>query len=145
MEDEESLQSCALIGQLPDSVQDKVNDFLADGVVAPSVVVCSIFLSGDQLLRMEELTVGAGSDFIDDGRLEINEDGAGHVLSCSSFAEEGVEGVVSTSNGLVARHLTVWLDAVLEAVQLPARVTDLHSGLTDMDRDTLTLKLWRHN
>ncbi len=32
------------------------------------------------------------------------------------------------------------LDAVLEAVELPAGVTDLDPGLADVDRDALTLK-----
>ena len=37
--------------------------------------------------------------------------------------------------------MTVGLDPVLQAVELPARVADLATGLTDVDRDTLTLKL----
>ncbi len=37
------------------------------------VVVGGIFLAGDQLLRVEELTVGAEPDLVDDGRLEVNE------------------------------------------------------------------------
>jgi hypothetical protein len=34
--------------------------------------------------------------------------------------------------------LTIWLDTVLEAVQLPAAVTDLDTGLTGMDGDNFT-------
>ena len=37
-------------------------------------------------------------------------------------------------------HLAIGLDAVLEAVQLPARVTNLDSGLADVNRDALTLE-----
>ena len=36
MEDEESLQPGAVISQLPDSVQDEVDDLLANRVVAPA-------------------------------------------------------------------------------------------------------------
>ena len=64
VEDEESLETSTLISQLPDPVQDQVDDFLADGVVATSVVVGGIFLSGDELLRVEELAVCAGPDLI---------------------------------------------------------------------------------
>lgn len=62
------------------------------------------------------------------------------MLSSARFAEESVKRIVSAANGLVARHLSVGLDAMLEAVQLPTRVTDLHTSLTDMNRDALTLK-----
>ena len=73
------------------------------------------------------------------GRLEIDEHGTGNVLASSGLAEEGVEGVVTTSDGLVGGHLAVGLDAVLQAVQLPAGIAHLDTGLTNMDRNTLTL------
>ena len=57
MEYEESLETCALVGQLTDPVEHKINDLLPDGVVATSIVVGSIFLAGDQLLWVEQLTV----------------------------------------------------------------------------------------
>ena len=62
------------------------------------------------------------------------------MLAGTGLTEEGVEGVVSTSDGLVTRHLTIRLDAVLQAVQLPAGISDLYTGLSDVDGDTLTLK-----
>ena len=61
------------------------------------------------------------------------------MLAGASLAEEGVEGVVTAADGLVGGHLTVGLDAMLQAVQLPAGVADLDSGLADVDGDTLTL------
>ena len=61
------------------------------------------------------------------------------MLAGASLAEEGVEGVVTATDGLVGGHLTVGLDAVLQAVQLPAGIADLDSGLADVDGDTLTL------
>ena len=70
---------------------------------------------------------------IDDGGFQIDEDGTGNVLAGSGLAEEGVEGVVTTSDGLVAGHLAIRLDAVLQAVQLPAGIAHLDSGLADMD------------
>ena len=76
----------------------------------------------------------------DDGGLQVDEDGTGHVLSSASLAEEGVEGVVATSDGLVTGHLAIRLDSVLQAVQLPAGVSDLDSGLSDVYGDTFTLE-----
>ena len=62
MEDEETLETSALIGELSDSVEDEIDDLLTDGVVTSGVVVGGIFLAGDQLLGVEELSVGTGSD-----------------------------------------------------------------------------------
>jgi len=47
--------------------------------------------------------------------------------------KKGVERVVTTTDGLVGRHLAIRLDTVLEAVELPARVTGLDTGLADVD------------
>ena len=82
---------------------------------------------------MEELSVGASADLIDDGGLEIEEDGSWDVLASTSLGEEGVESVVATTDGLVGWHLTIWLDSVLEAEELPAGVTDLDTSLSDVD------------
>ena len=76
----------------------------------------------------------------DDGGLKVNKDGSRHVFAGSRLAEERVERVVSSSDCLVARHLTIGLDAMLQTVQLPAGVAHLHSGLADMDADAFTLQ-----
>ena len=68
VEDEESLETSTLISQLPDPVQDQVDDFLTDGVVATSVVVGGIFLSGDELFGVEELAVCSSPDLIWNGQ-----------------------------------------------------------------------------
>ena len=53
--------------QFPDPVEDYVNEFPADCVVTTGVVVGSILLAGDQLLGVEELAVGSGTDLICNG------------------------------------------------------------------------------
>lgn len=45
-------------------MQDKVNDLLANGVGTLGMVIGSIFFASDELLRVEELAVGASSNFI---------------------------------------------------------------------------------
>ena len=64
VEDEETLETGALVGQLTDSVEYEVDDLFADGVVTTGVVVGGIFLASDELFRVEELTVGSGSNLI---------------------------------------------------------------------------------
>jgi hypothetical protein len=138
VEHEEALETSAVVSKLSDPVEAEVDDFLADGVVSSGEVVGGIFLAGDQLLGVEELSVGAGPDLVDNGGLEVEEDAAGHVLSGTGFAEEGVEGIITASDGFVGGHLAVGLDSVLEAEQLPAGVTDLNTSLTNVDGDNFS-------
>ena len=89
---------------------------------------------------MEELPVGSSPHFINNSGLQIQEDAPRDVLAGSSLAEEGVEGVVSSTDGLIRRHLSIRLDTMLQAVEFPSGITNLDSSLSDMDGDTLTLK-----
>ena len=50
--------------QFPDPLQDLINMLFTDGVVTTCIVVGGIFLAGNQLLRVEELPIGAGPNFI---------------------------------------------------------------------------------
>ena len=42
---------------------------------------------------------------VDDGWLEVHEDGPGHVLAGPGLGEEGVEAVITSAHGLIRRHL----------------------------------------
>ena len=64
VEDEEALETGALVGQLADTIQNQVNDLLADGVVATGVVVGCILLASDQLLGVKQLTVCTSTNLI---------------------------------------------------------------------------------
>lgn len=64
MEDEETLKTTAHIGYLADSVQYKVDDLLAQGVVAARVIIRGVFLAGDQLLGVEQLMVRSRTHFV---------------------------------------------------------------------------------
>ena len=54
-----------------------------------------------------------------------------------SLREEGAERVIAGL--LVGGHGAIGLDTVLQAVQLPAGVAHLDTGLPDMDGETFTL------
>ena len=135
VEDEETLKTSALVRKFSDSIKAEINDFFTDGVMSSSEVVGSIFFTRDELLWVEKLSVGSSSNFIDNGWLEIEEDSSWDVFTSTSLGEEGVESIVTTTDGLVGWHLTVWLDTVLEAEELPAGVTDLDTSLTDVNRN----------
>ena len=77
-------------------------------------VVGSIFLAADELLWMEELAVGSGPDFIYDSGFEINKDSTGDVFPCTRFTEKGVEGVITSTDSLVARHLAIRLKTICQ-------------------------------
>ena len=138
VEEKEALQASALVSQLPNPVQNKVNHLLANGVVAPGIVVGSILLAVDELLRMEELAVGSTPGLIYDSGLQINEDSSGDMLPSTSLREEGGEGVIPKS--LVRRHVAIRLNAMLQAVELPAGIANLATGLANVDGDALTLE-----
>ncbi|TNN80050.1 hypothetical protein EYF80_009701 [Liparis tanakae] len=107
-------------------VQHQLDDLFADGVVPAGVVVGSILLASDQLLRVEQLAV--------------HKDGSWDVLPSSGLTEESVEGIIFYSRGLATGHQSVRLDAVFQAVKLPAGIANLDASLTDVHRDTLTLE-----
>ena len=59
------------------------------------------------------------------------------MLASARLTEEGVEGVISSPNGLVTWHLAIGLNAVFQAIELPAGIADLDTCLANVDRDTL--------
>jgi hypothetical protein len=81
VEDEETLQTRAVVSDAADLVEDLVNELLSDGVVTTGVVVRRILLAGDHVLGVEKRTVGAGADLVDDVGLEIGVDGTWDVLA----------------------------------------------------------------
>jgi hypothetical protein len=133
VEDQETLETGALIGELANSVEAEVNNLLSDGVMSTSVVVCSILLASDELFGVEQLTVGTGPHFINDSGFKVKEDSTGNVFASAGFREEGVEGIISVTYGLVRWHLAIRLDSVLEAIEFPASVTNLGTGLSNVD------------
>jgi len=59
------------------------------------------------------------------------------VFASPCFAEERIERIVTTADSFIRRHLTVWLDTMLEAEKLPAGIPNLHACLADMDANAL--------
>lgn len=81
MEDEESLKAGTLVRELADAIQHKVDNFLSNCVVTTSIVVGSIFLASDELLRVEKLPVGTSANLINNSWLQIDKDGTRDMLA----------------------------------------------------------------
>jgi hypothetical protein len=71
---EETLETVATLSNLADAFQSNVDVFLANGVVTTSVVVGSIFLALDQVLRVEQVLVSSTAEVVDDVGLQIGKD-----------------------------------------------------------------------
>lgn len=81
VENKETLETRAVVGDTADLVQDTVDHLLANGVVTTGVVVGSILLASDHLFRVEKAAVGTGADFINHIGLQVTVDGTGNVFS----------------------------------------------------------------
>ena len=55
------------------------------------------------------------------------------MFSSSRLREEGIERVIPGADRFVGRHLAIRLDAVLEAIKLPAGIANLAASLSDVD------------
>ena len=75
----------------------------------------------------------------DNGWFQVNEHSARNVFPRSSLTEKRVERIVSSADSLVAWHLAIRLNSMLQAVQLPTSISNLNSGLANVDRNTLAL------
>ena len=80
------------------------------------------YLSACMLSRIEAIQA---EDRGEGGHLQIKENAARHVLAGTGLGEERVECVVTATDRLVGGHLSIRLDAMLQAVQLPAGIANL--------------------
>ena len=83
VENQETLETRAVVGNVADLVENLVDQLLSDGVVTTGVVVGSILTSSDHLLWVEKGAVGTGADLIDHVWLEIAVNGTWNVLALS--------------------------------------------------------------
>lgn len=141
-----------LTNNTTNTIHDAVDHLLPNGVVATGVVVGRIFLAADQQFGVKELTIVASADLVNRGRVQINEDGARHVLSGASLGEEGLERTRLANIGSIGVGETIGAKAVLEEVairaggsvtrgfgrersgyeQLPGRVAELNASLAQV-------------
>lgn len=75
----------------------------------------------------------------DHSGFKVHKNSSRDMLSSSSLTEKCVEGIISSADGLVTGHLTVWLNAMFQAVKLPAGIPNLDTSLSNVDGDAFTL------
>merc|ERR1719158_1026530 len=85
IEDHEALQASAVVCKLTNAVQAQVHNFLANGIMSAGKIVCGVLLTGDQLLRMEKLTIRASANLINHGWLQVNKESPGNMLASASL------------------------------------------------------------
>merc|ERR1719436_1091094 len=127
--DDEALHVLGVINELAQAVVHLVKDLLADGVVSAGEVVGSILLAVQKELRVEHLRVVAGPDIVNHSRLKVDGDVTGDVLSGAGLLVESGEVLVD----FIVFQGTVILDLVLIAVLGPNGVTELDTGLADVN------------
>lgn len=76
-----------------------------------------------------------------DSGLQVNKDGPGYIFPGTGLTKECGEGVIMDPGRLLAGHLAIGLNPMLQTVQFPAGIAHLDACLANMDRNTLTL--WR--
>ena len=81
-------------------------------------VVGSILFPADQLLGVEELAVCSSPHLVNDSGLQIHKNGTGNMLPSTSFAEKGVESIITSPNGLVTWHLAIRLPMTKKKLQI---------------------------
>jgi hypothetical protein len=52
------------------------------------------------------------------------------VFSGTGFREKGVESVITTTDGFIGWHLSIWLDTMFQTIEFPASITDLDTTLS---------------
>jgi hypothetical protein len=67
VEQDETLETRAVVSKLTDTIEDEIDDFLSDGVVTTRIVVGSVFLSRNQLFWVIDLTISSSTNLINAG------------------------------------------------------------------------------
>jgi hypothetical protein len=60
------------------------------------------------------------------------------MLTGSGLTEERVKCIVAATDCLVAWHLAIWLDSMLEAEELPTCIANLDPALAEMEAEDFT-------
>lgn len=84
------------------------------------------------------------SKLTNDCRLQIHKHSSWHMLPRASLAEESVKGIIPATNSLITWHIAIRLDTMLQAVQFPASIANLHTSLANVDGYALTLHTCTH-
>ena len=102
------------------------------------IIIGSIFLACDEVLRVENLEAGASVNVINDCVFQVYKICLGHMLASTCLTEEVVKKVISSPNGLVTWHMAIGLDAMFQATDLPEGIANLDTSLSNMNGDAFS-------
>ncbi|GLJ31655.1 hypothetical protein SUGI_0636000 [Cryptomeria japonica] len=105
--------------------------------MAMSKVISRVFFATSKLLRVKELTVDASANLLYNSGFQIHKYSLRNMFPHTILDEKYIESIISTSDGLIVGHLAIRLNVVLQAVELPACISDLDPGLPNVDRNAL--------
>merc|ERR1711981_1448833 len=132
----EALKAIARFGLLTDDVEHGVDELGTLGVVALGPVVTGSGLAEDGVVGAEELTERTGADGVHGARLQVHQDGAGHVATAGGLVVVHVDALQLEVR--VAMVGSGWVDAVLVGDDLPELGTNLVTALAALNVYELT-------
>jgi hypothetical protein len=127
-----ALETVAGVHQFSDNLHHVVHFLFADGVVSSSEIGSGVFFSGDDIVGMEKVFKHSVSNSVGDGRFEVDLNATGNVLLVFDLLEESSEKFIVFRVRLILEFSVVG-ETVFGAVQLPSRVSELKTALTDVD------------
>lgn len=131
-----TLQAIAVLGLLPNNIENRVNQLGAFGVVSFRPVVTSTTLTKDEVIRSEDLTVGTRSETVHRTGLQIHEHRSWNKPSAAGLIVIDVDPLELKFG--VSGVLSGYIDTVLGANDLPELSSDLVTALSALDVKDLT-------
>merc|ERR1711939_108206 len=127
----EALKTIARLGLLADNIKNRINQLSALSVVTLGPVITGASLAEDKVVGAEELTERTSTNRVHGTRLEIHEDGTGHVATTGGLVVVHVDALQLEVG--VAVVGTGWVNAMLVGDNLPEFGTNLVTALASLD------------
>ena len=128
----ETLQAITVFGLFANDIKDGIDQFSAFGVVSLGPIVAGAGLSKDEVIRAEDLAVGAGSNAIHGPWLQIHQHSPRNVPSSRSLIVVHVYPLQLDIGGHISGELSGGIDPVLVADHFPEFGTDLVPALATL-------------
>jgi hypothetical protein len=129
--DLETLEAVATFSFLTDNIENWIDKFSTFGVVTLGPVVTSTSLTEDKVVRSEELTEWASTDWIHSARFKIHKDCTGNITATSCFVKVNINAL--ELQVWVSMVGTSWVNSVFVRDDFPELGTDLITALTGLD------------